>query len=226
MRYVPRERRHCHLDREPRSARCRGRRRGREYRRPAVCFRARGALPDFHGPRCRGLERHARRRPPPDPPRHLLAERAARLVGTAMAGYDGHRGWLYSVGVHPEPRGGGSGAGLPQGEPAGLGRQPAPARPSGVTSATGRMTWFLAPPAARAAAAPLAPGPVQVSSKRNKTPSASSFGWQEPGAHPAVTALGFRLPCRNALGPFHRLGRGRGWSARRPQHPTRSLDAY
>jgi ribosomal protein S18 acetylase RimI-like enzyme len=38
-----------------------------------------------------------------------LAERAGRAVGTAMAGYDGHRGWLYSVGVHPEARGGGIG---------------------------------------------------------------------------------------------------------------------
>lgn len=36
-----------------------------------------------------------------------LAERGGRLVGTTMAGYDGHRGWLYSVGVHPEARGGG-----------------------------------------------------------------------------------------------------------------------
>lgn len=25
-----------------------------------------------------------------------------RLVGTAMAGYDGHRGWLYLVAVYPE----------------------------------------------------------------------------------------------------------------------------
>lgn len=38
-----------------------------------------------------------------------LAERAGRAVGTAMAGYDGHRGWLCSVGVHPEARGGGIG---------------------------------------------------------------------------------------------------------------------
>ncbi len=36
-----------------------------------------------------------------------LAERGARVVGTAMAGYDGHRGWLYSVGVHPDARGDG-----------------------------------------------------------------------------------------------------------------------
>jgi len=38
-----------------------------------------------------------------------LAEREGRVMGTAMAGYDGHRGWLYSVGVHPEARGGGLG---------------------------------------------------------------------------------------------------------------------
>ena len=41
-----------------------------------------------------------------------LAERGGRLVGTAMAGYDGHRGWLYSVGVHPEARSAGVGARL------------------------------------------------------------------------------------------------------------------
>jgi len=33
-----------------------------------------------------------------------LAERDGAIVGTAMAGYDGHRGWLYSVGVHPRMR--------------------------------------------------------------------------------------------------------------------------
>ena len=33
-----------------------------------------------------------------------LAELDGKVVGTAMAGYDGHRGWLYSVGVHPEAR--------------------------------------------------------------------------------------------------------------------------
>lgn len=27
-----------------------------------------------------------------------------RVVGTVMAGYDGHRGWLYSVAVHPDHR--------------------------------------------------------------------------------------------------------------------------
>jgi len=38
------------------------------------------------------------------------AERDGRAVGTAMAGWDGHRGWLYSVGVHPEARRAGIGA--------------------------------------------------------------------------------------------------------------------
>jgi len=38
-----------------------------------------------------------------------LAEQGGRVVGTAMAGWDGHRGWLYSVGVHPEARRGGVG---------------------------------------------------------------------------------------------------------------------
>ncbi len=33
-----------------------------------------------------------------------LAEQDGRIVGTAMAGYDGHRGWLYSLGVHPDVR--------------------------------------------------------------------------------------------------------------------------
>lgn len=32
------------------------------------------------------------------------------VVGTTMAGYDGHRGWLYSVAVHPDHRRQGIGA--------------------------------------------------------------------------------------------------------------------
>ena len=35
-----------------------------------------------------------------------------RVVGTIMAGYDGHRGWLYSVAVHPDCRHKGLGAAL------------------------------------------------------------------------------------------------------------------
>ena len=41
-----------------------------------------------------------------------LAERGGRVVGSAMAGWDGHRGWLYSVGVQPEARRGGVGRAL------------------------------------------------------------------------------------------------------------------
>jgi ribosomal protein S18 acetylase RimI-like enzyme len=32
-----------------------------------------------------------------------------RVTATAMAGWDGHRGWLYTVGVHPDARGQGLG---------------------------------------------------------------------------------------------------------------------
>lgn len=41
-----------------------------------------------------------------------LAERDGALVGTAMAGYDGHRGWIYSLGVHPDARRAGVGRAL------------------------------------------------------------------------------------------------------------------
>ena len=34
----------------------------------------------------------------------FIAMDADRVVGTAMAGYDGHRGWLYTVAVSPEHR--------------------------------------------------------------------------------------------------------------------------
>ena len=34
----------------------------------------------------------------------FVATEADRVVGTAMAGYDGHRGWLYTVAVSPELR--------------------------------------------------------------------------------------------------------------------------
>jgi ribosomal protein S18 acetylase RimI-like enzyme len=33
-----------------------------------------------------------------------LLEVDGRVVGTAMAGYDGHRGWIYSIGVAPAAR--------------------------------------------------------------------------------------------------------------------------
>jgi ribosomal protein S18 acetylase RimI-like enzyme len=31
-----------------------------------------------------------------------VAEENHRIIGTIMAGYDGHRGWIYSVAVHPD----------------------------------------------------------------------------------------------------------------------------
>lgn len=33
-----------------------------------------------------------------------LIEQQSRIVATAMAGYDGHRGWIYSIGVAPDER--------------------------------------------------------------------------------------------------------------------------
>jgi len=37
----------------------------------------------------------------------LVAEHDAAIVGTVMAGFDGHRGWIYYLGVLPDHRGGG-----------------------------------------------------------------------------------------------------------------------
>ncbi len=34
----------------------------------------------------------------------LVAYHSSRLIGTAMAGFDGHRGWVYYVAVHPNYR--------------------------------------------------------------------------------------------------------------------------
>ncbi len=39
----------------------------------------------------------------------FVAEQADRIVGACMAGYDGHRGWLYAVGVLPDHRRDGTG---------------------------------------------------------------------------------------------------------------------
>lgn len=35
----------------------------------------------------------------------ILAERDTRIVGTAMTGFDGHRGWIYYLGVSPDQQG-------------------------------------------------------------------------------------------------------------------------
>jgi ribosomal protein S18 acetylase RimI-like enzyme len=42
----------------------------------------------------------------------LVAESNSLVVGTVMAGYDGHRGWIYSLGVHPDHRKTGIGSAL------------------------------------------------------------------------------------------------------------------
>lgn len=41
-----------------------------------------------------------------------LAVSDEEVVGTVMAGYDGHRGWIYSLAVHPDHRRGGIGTAL------------------------------------------------------------------------------------------------------------------
>ena len=35
----------------------------------------------------------------------ILAERDTRIIGTAMTGFDGHRGWIYYLGVAPDQQG-------------------------------------------------------------------------------------------------------------------------
>ena len=42
----------------------------------------------------------------------LVATDADTVIGTAMVGYDGHRGWLYTVAVVPEHRRRGTGTAL------------------------------------------------------------------------------------------------------------------
>ncbi len=39
-----------------------------------------------------------------DPEIFLVAEGGGRLVGTVMGGYDGHRGWIYSLAVDENER--------------------------------------------------------------------------------------------------------------------------
>lgn len=42
----------------------------------------------------------------------LVAEQAGAIVGSAMVGHDGHRGWVYYVAVSPDARRGGLGRAL------------------------------------------------------------------------------------------------------------------
>ena len=45
-------------------------------------------------------------------PSSAAGQRAGAVVGTAMAGYDGHRGWVYYLAVAPERQGTGLGRAL------------------------------------------------------------------------------------------------------------------
>ena len=45
-----------------------------------------------------------RRKTGDSPELFFVAEAASGVVGTCMAGYDGHRGWLYYLAVHPGHR--------------------------------------------------------------------------------------------------------------------------
>ena len=42
----------------------------------------------------------------------FVAGQGGKIIGTAMAGYDGHRGWIYSIAVHPDRRSMGIGSHL------------------------------------------------------------------------------------------------------------------
>ena len=42
----------------------------------------------------------------------LVAETRGEPIGTVMAGYDGHRGWIYYLAVHPDHQGNGVGRAL------------------------------------------------------------------------------------------------------------------
>ena len=42
----------------------------------------------------------------------FVSESQGRVDGTVMAGWDGHRGWIYSMAVHPEKRRNGTGSAL------------------------------------------------------------------------------------------------------------------
>lgn len=72
------------------------------------------ALPEYNDPE------RPQRAPRPNIERKLawadglfwLAHRGEDVVGTVMAGYDGHRGWIYSLAVHPEYRRAGLGVTL------------------------------------------------------------------------------------------------------------------
>lgn len=55
-----------------------------------------------------------RRKQAVQPELFFVAVQNEKIIGTAMGGYDGHRGWVYYLGVHPEFRRSGVGSRLMQ----------------------------------------------------------------------------------------------------------------
>lgn len=70
-------------------------------------WRACGLLRPWNDP-----EKDILRKRAVQPELFLIAEQNGALVGTAMAGYDGHRGWVNYLAVAPERRGQGLGGAL------------------------------------------------------------------------------------------------------------------
>jgi ribosomal protein S18 acetylase RimI-like enzyme len=63
------------------------------------------------GPRAQP-ERDIERKRAAQPELFLVGALAGRVVGTVMAGWDGHRGWIYYLAVDPDAQGRGVGARL------------------------------------------------------------------------------------------------------------------
>jgi len=74
----------------------------RDEDRPDVVDLWRRVFPD--APAHNVPEKDIRRKMKVQPELFLVALEGSRLVGTAMGGFDGHRGWVYYVAVLPQHR--------------------------------------------------------------------------------------------------------------------------